>query len=310
MANPLGGMARGGRALIIGAALTVLWLVMLLIFWLTSGGDGAAGAPGWISVVAALMPLVLIWMAVGLAQAIDRLKAEAEGLRAEMAQAAMRRADPRKASEPVHAAAYQPAPSTTTRQIARPAAPARRTDERAHAAASDPRQTSLGLDAPEPVELAPVTVIRALNFPEGPEDHAAIAALREALRDPEHARLIRSAQDVITLLADRGIYTDDLDAGPADVAAWRRFAEGQRGNAVGTVGAVRDPEMLDVATAAMRGDEVFRDAVHHFLRLFDRSVTVLMPELGDDEIIWMAQTRSALAFMLLARAAGLFGQTE
>ena len=54
MASPLGGMARGGRALIIGAALTVLWLVMLLIFWLTSGGDGAAGAPGWISVVAAL----------------------------------------------------------------------------------------------------------------------------------------------------------------------------------------------------------------------------------------------------------------
>ncbi|MEZ5725208.1 MAG: hypothetical protein R3E47_08945 [Paracoccaceae bacterium] len=310
MASPLGGMARGGRALIIGAALTVLWLVMLLIFWLTSGGDGAAGAPGWISVVAALMPLGLIWMAVGLAQAIDRLKAEAEGLRAEMAQATMRRADPRQANEPVHAAAYQPAPSTTTRHIPRPAAPARRTDDRAHAAASDPRQTSLGLDAPEPVELAPVTVIRALNFPEGPEDHAAIAALREALRDPEHARLIRSAQDVITLLADRGIYTDDLDAGPADVAAWRRFAEGQRGNAVGTVGAVRDPEMLDVATAAMRGDEVFRDAVHHFLRLFDRGVTVLMPELGDDEIIWMAQTRSALAFMLLARAAGLFGQTE
>lgn len=310
MADWRSGMARGGRALIIGAVLTALWLVMLLIFWLTSGGDGAAGAPGWISIVAALMPLGLIWMAVGLARAIDRLKAEAEELRAEMAQAAIRRADPRQASEPGQSPAYQPAAPTTTRQIAKPAASARRADDRAHAAASDPRQTSLGLDAPEPVELPPVTVIRALNFPEGPEDHAAIAALREALRDPEHARLIRSAQDVITLLADRGIYTDDLNAGPTDISAWRRFAEGHRGSAVGTMGAVRNPEMLEAATAAMRSDEVFRDAVHHFLRLFDRSVTVLMPELGDDEIVWMAQTRSALAFMLLARAAGLFGQPE
>ena len=67
---------------------------------------------------------------------------------------------------------------------------------------------------------------------------------------------------------------------------------------------------LEAATAAMRGDEVFRDAVHHFLRLFDRSVTEMMPQLSDDEILWLAETRSARAFMLLARAAGLFGQDE
>ncbi len=297
----------GGRALIIGVALTALWLLMLLIFWLTSGSG--SGAPGWISAVAALMPLGLIWLAVGLARAIDTLKAEAETLRADLAHGAALRADPlagRSAAEP----AFRPvaAPAGTTR--ARPAQPARRADDRANAAATDPRQTSLGLDAPEPVDLSAVTVIRALNFPDGPDDREAIAALRDTLRDPDHARLIRSAQDVITLLADRGIYTDDLEAGPADVGAWRRFAEGQRGSAVSAVGAVRNPEMLDAATAEMRSDDVFRDAVHHFLRLFDRSVTALMPEMGDDEIIWMAQTRSALAFMLLARAAGLFGQTD
>ena len=61
----------GGRALIIGVALTALWLLMLLIFWLTSGSG--SGAPGWISAVAALMPLGLIWLAVGLARAIDTL---------------------------------------------------------------------------------------------------------------------------------------------------------------------------------------------------------------------------------------------
>ena len=36
----------------------------------------------------------------------------------------------------------------------------------------------------------------------------------------------------------------------------------------------------------------------------------MMPQLSDDEILWLAETRSARAFMLLARAAGLFGQDE
>lgn len=301
----------GGRALVIGVALTAAWLLLLLIFWLTSGSG--SGAPGWVSAVAALMPLGLIWLAVGLARAIDSLKAEANALRAEVTQGSLTRADPRLPRNAPEADTRQPerrppTPTVTRVQPVKQAQQARRTDERALAAATDPRQSSLGLDAPGSVDLPPMTVIRALNFPDGPNDHEAIAALRETLRDPDQARLIRSAQDVITLLADRGIYTDELEARPADVSAWRRFAEGQRGSAVGAMGAVQDPDMLDAATAAMRGDDVFRDAVHHFLRLFDRSVTALMPELNDDEIAWMAQTRSALAFMLLARAAGLFGQ--
>lgn len=313
MADWRGNSAPGGRALIIGAALSVLWLLMLLVFWLTSGSS--AGAPGWISTVAALMPLGLIWLAVGLARAVDTLKAEAEALRAELQHGAVLRADPLAGRNTAEAAARQtsaPAPSSATVRAAaaKPAATARRGDDRANAAAGDPRQSTLGLDAPEPVDLAPVTVIRALNFPDGPEDREAIAALRETLRDPDHARLIRSAQDVITLLADRGIYSDDLEAGPANVGAWRRFAEGQRGSAVGAVGAIRDPEILDAASAEMRSDDVFRDAVHHFLRLFDRSITALMQDMSDDEVAWLAQTRSALVFMLLARAAGLFGHSD
>ncbi|MDO5604618.1 MAG: hypothetical protein Q4G25_05585 [Paracoccus sp. (in: a-proteobacteria)] len=304
------GMANAsGRAMIIGAALTALWLVMLLILWLGSGGT-ASGPGRWVSVVAALMPLALIWMAVGLARAIDTLRAEAEALRAMLDDTApgdMPRRDPAPppaipASPARTAPAMRPAGAVTGR--ARPAPPA----PTAATATADPRQHRLGLDAPEPVELPAEVVIRALNFPDGPADHEAIAAMREALRDADHARLIRSAQDVVTLLAERGIYTDDLVPGPADPAAWHRFAEGQRGRAVAAVGAVRDPAMLETASSAMRNDEVFRDAMHHFLRLFDRGVTAVMPRLNDDQITRLADTRSARAFMLLARAAGLFGQ--
>ncbi|MBA4490741.1 hypothetical protein [Paracoccus sp. S1E-3] len=306
-----GSSERGNRALVIGAGLTALWLVMLLIFSLTGSG-AAAGAPRWISVVAALMPLGLIWMAVGLARAIDTLRAEADALRAQLDRERLMAEPPPRSPAPAgrapDAIASAPAAPRPT-PMPRPAPAARRADPAA-AAAADPRQTSLGLDTPERLDLPDETVILALNFPDGPEDAAAIAALREALRDPDQARLIRSAQDVVTLLAERGIITDDLIPDAPDPAAWRRFGDGQRGRAVSGVGAIRDAAALEAATAAMRGDEVFRDAVHHFLRLFDRSVTELMPRLSDDEILWLADTRSARAFMLLARAAGLFGQDE
>ncbi|SDD96388.1 hypothetical protein SAMN05421538_103130 [Paracoccus isoporae] len=304
-----GGRDKAGRATIIGAALTALWLVMLLLFWLTSGGAG--DGPGrWVSIVAALMPVALIWVAVRLAHSVQALGDEAQDLRASLEHHLLRREPPRGGAEAA-------APETATPRLAapppRPAPPAA-TRERAAAPPpvrrEEPRQSSLGFDAPEPVDLPAETVLRALNFPDGPDDAAAIAALRDALRDPDHARLIRSAQDVVTLLADRGIYTDDLEPAPADAAAWRRFAEGQRGQAVSGVGAVHDPQMLEAAVVAMRSDDVFRDAVHHFLRLFDRGATALLPRLSDDEIVWLAETRSARAFMLMARAAGLFGQEE
>lgn len=296
-----GNSTRGNRALVIGAGLSALWLAMLLVFWLTGNG-AAAGAPRWVSVVAALMPLGLIWMAVGLARAIDALRAEADALRAQLD----RERSTATAPPPAARATAQAPVAPRHAAMPRPAPAPRRTETQT--AASDPRQTSLGLDAPEPLDLPGETILLALNFPDGPDDRAAIAALREALRDPDQARLIRSAQDVVTLLAERGIITDDLAPDATDPAAWRRFGDGQRGRAVSGVGAIRDTAALEAATAAMRGDEVFRDAVHHFLRLFDRSVTELMPQLTDDEILWLAQTRSARAFMLLARAAGLFGQ--
>ncbi|WBU56768.1 hypothetical protein [Paracoccus sediminicola] len=299
-----------GRATLIGAGLTVLWLFMLLIFWLTAG-DAGSGPGRWVSVVAALMPLGLIWLAVGLARAVDELREEAVSLRAALEHSVLRKEPPRNAaaqgvSAPAASPMPRPAQTAPARTVPHPSLPR----AAATAAASEPdlRQTSLGFDAPEPVELPTQTVIRALNFPDGPNDREAVAALRDALRDPDHARLIRSAQDVVTLLAERGIYTDDLAPEPTDARAWRRFAEGQRGQAVSGVGTVRDPEIIEAATAAMRADDVFRDAVHHFLRLFDRSATALLPRLSDDEIFWMADTRSARAFMLMARASGLFGQ--
>ena len=63
----------------------------------------------------------------------------------------------------------------------------------------------------------------------------------------------------------------------------------------------------EVASALLRGDEIFRDAAHHFLRHFDILLTRLLPQLDDAEIEVLAESRSARAFMLVGRGAGIFG---
>ena len=72
--------------------------------------------------------------------------------------------------------------------------------------------------------LAPLSLadfIRALQFPESPDDRAGFRALRLALEDRNVAKLIRAAQDVLTLLSQEGIYMDDLKPDRARPEVWR-----------------------------------------------------------------------------------------
>ena len=77
--------------------------------------------------------------------------------------------------------------------------------------------------------MDPATLIRALHFPEDAQDTEGFAALRRALGDARIAPLIKAAQDVLTRLAQEGIYMDDLRPDRARPEFWRAFAQGTRG---------------------------------------------------------------------------------
>lgn len=160
-------------------------------------------------------------------------------------------------------------------------------------------------------ELATATMevadfIKALQFPDSAEDEERIRALRLALTHPDIARMIRAAQDVLTLLSQDGIYMDDLQPDQPLVGSWRRFASGERGTAITSVGAISDAELVSQTHARMQDDTVFRDAAQHFLRVFDRIVQEFAPNASDAELLALADTRTARAFMLVGRAAGIF----
>lgn len=300
------------RLVRIGAVITGIWLVLVLISSVFGYEDGGRSlAQRLVALAGVLMPVALIWLAVWIARALDELRAEAAHLRAQLAiarageDAALPDAPLRDMPRPVQT----PAGQTPTAQMpaSRPAPPAAARPAPRPAPAADGRQASLGLDAPALPELEPYELVAALNFPDGPNDQVAISALRKALARPELARLIRAAQDVVTLLAAQGVFMDDMRAESLHPALWRRFAHGARGAEVVDLSLDTDEASLQVAATMLRWDEVFRDVAHHFLRHFDRVITRAADEFDDQALAALSDTRSGRAFTLLAQVTGMVG---
>lgn len=308
---------------LVAAALAVVWVVAVVVYVLRAPeGTGALGLVMTLLVV--FLPLALIWAAVSTLRSVRVLRAEAARLQASVD--AMRNAY--VASQQTGSTGLRPSVEKKLEDIARQTETALATftsrrdaglsvpsaDRKAALVAPVPaapaeEQPGLALGTPAESMRPPLSVsdfIRALQFPEDPDDRDGFRALRAALEDREVAKLIRAAQDVLTLLSQEGIYMDDLRPDRARPEVWRKFASGERGRGVASVGGVRDRSSLALTAGRMREDPVFRDAGHHFLRTFDRMFQQFEKNATDAEIAELADTRTARAFMLFGRVMGVF----
>lgn len=308
---------------IVAAVVALIWLALVAGFFLfATPGESGAGSFGTIMVLVAIfLPLALIWVVAATARATRAIRAEAERLQSTIdamrqamaAQSAMNRPTVEKKLEEIATAARQAESAIATFTSRRdgegaaaerkPALPA------ARPAAPAEEQPALALGTPAEALAPPVSVedlVRALNFPDSADDKDGIRALRAALEDRSLAKLIRAAQDVLTLLGQDGIYMDDLRPDRAKPDLWRRFASGERGKTIAALGGVRDRSSLALTAGRMRQDTIFRDAAHHFLRQFDKTVAAFEANATDQQLVALAETRTARAFMLLARVTGTF----
>ena len=169
--------------------------------------------------------------------------------------------------------------------------------------------TAVAQPVPEPAEpiLDWPNMLLALNFPRDEKDAEGFRALRLAKRDENAGRLLRAAEDMLNLLAQEGIYMDDLRPTIAPAYDWRSFAEGTRGNDVGSVGGIIAPEAMERIKAREKNDQIFKDTSLYFLRRFDIMLKSFVEGASDGQIQQLADTRTGRAFMLLGRAAGMFG---
>lgn len=320
--SPAPGRHTGGAGPELLAALASFgWLGALALWFMLApeGGGPLADIP---ALTAAVLPLVLIWGAAITLRSVRDLRAEAqrlhaavEALRTAPVAAPVSGAVEKKPEDPERAAprpVESASASFTSRRDATLGLPSA---DRKAALVAAPRpgpaeeQPALALGTPAEDLRAPLSVadfVRALQFPESPDDKDGFRALRLALEDRAVAKLIRAAQDVLTLLSQEGIYMDDLRPDRARPELWRSFANGERGRAISGLGGIRDRSSLALASGRMREDPIFRDAAHHFLRTFDRTFAEFEKNATDAELVDLADTRTARAFMLVGRVAGVF----
>ena len=119
--------------------------------------------------------------------------------------------------------------------------------------------------------------------------------------------MLQSAEDVLTILAQHGIFMEELSSEGVEADALRRFHAGARGAEVDAAGGIRDVEKIEKVRGLTQTDPIFRDAALFFQRRFDRMLADFLPEARDEQILALADTRSGRAFMLLARTSGAVG---
>ena len=289
--------------------LTLLWLAVVVLVLVAvpdatqAGLMPTGGVLSWaVFAIGVALPVALIWVIDSTARSIRDLRDEAARLKITIDslrqnQHARTRLYGQGASGP--GASAQGASGRASGASAK-------TDRKPAAPDAEPGlalEAGLPEDAP-PVDLA--TAIRALNFPENTEDRAGFRALQAALQNRALAKLIRAAQDVLTLLSQDGIYMDDLAPVTAPPEVWRRFAIGIRGPEIAGMAAIEDADILGAVATRMRADTIFRDAAHHFLRQFDRSFADFEAVATDEQIAALCETRTARAFMLIGRVTKVF----
>lgn len=311
---------------IVAALLAFVWVVAVLSYVILTPTPDAGGLLGVVmTLLVVFLPLALIWASITTLRSVRVLQDEAARLQASVdamrnaylvnqhSAAAMKPSVEQRLDEIAAAAKVTGSVLATfsTRRDQALTVPSADRKAALVPAGVDPgaEQPTLALGTPAEDMRAPLSVgdfIRALNFPDGPDDRDGFRALRLALEDRNVARLIRAAQDVLTLLSQEGIYMDDLKPDRAGPELWRKFAAGERGRTIAGLGGIRDRSSLALTAGRMREDPVFRDAGHHFLRTFDRSFSAFEANASDADLDELAQTRTARAFMLFGRVTGTF----
>ena len=306
---------------VIAAVLSLLWLLGAGVFFLTlGGGDSDFDSIRFVMMLIAIfMPIAMIWVGALAVRASVTMREESRRLQSAisaMRQTYLAQQQGGAANQSVEKkleeiAAAQRKTETTLAMFTsiRPAAVPPEDKLAIPAPVTADGQASFALGTPSETLAPPLSVadfIRALNFPETADDKEGFRALRRALSDRKVSQLVHAAQDVLTLMSQDGIYMDDLRPDRAKPEVWRKFAQGERGSAMAPLGGVRDRSSLALAAGRMKQDAIFRDAVHHFLRKFDKTFSEFETTAMDEEIAALTDTRTARAFMLLGRVAGTF----
>ena len=149
-------------------------------------------------------------------------------------------------------------------------------------------------------------ILRALHFPKDKNDTAGFKALSLVRQDARMNELLRASEDFLTLLAQDGIYLDDLEIDPPPADSWAEFTKNDRNNLVKKLNCLEIGHLINQLEYRMKSDSVFRDANLVLLRRFDQFLREKLKSGSDSQIFNLASTRTGRAFMIAGQISKAF----
>ena len=149
-------------------------------------------------------------------------------------------------------------------------------------------------------------LLQALHFPNDKNDSVGFEALKIARMNNAVLELLRVSEDFLNLLAQDGIYLDDLIIEAPPVEAWLNFVNTDKKFRTRKLSCVGIDEYIEKLKLRAKADAVFRDTALMLFRRFDRLLRDKIGLAQDHQIFRLASTRSGKAFLIVGKISDIF----
>ncbi|MYG42600.1 MAG: hypothetical protein F4203_05590 [Rhodobacteraceae bacterium] len=145
------------------------------------------------------------------------------------------------------------------------------------------------------------TLIRAFNMPNDENDSEGYDAIEAAIKIESLDNLLRNSHELLITLAGYDLIMDDLEIDMGLITTWRRFAADSAVGMVSSLGGTGTFVEIDKVSSILTENSNFESLANTFNKQMEEFISKVIPQLSDDEIRELAQTRTFLAFLLLGQ---------
>ena len=149
-------------------------------------------------------------------------------------------------------------------------------------------------------------LLKALNFPNDKNDSSGFMALSIARRNDTVLRLLQVSEDFLNLLAQDGIYLDDLKIEQPQVQAWLNFVKIDKQQYNHRLDCLGIDEHIVKLKMRAKSDAVFRDTSLMLIRRFDKLLRYKLNAADNHHVLKIAETRTGKAFLIVGKISNIF----
>ncbi|MEE2774541.1 MAG: hypothetical protein VYE27_06495 [Pseudomonadota bacterium] len=158
----------------------------------------------------------------------------------------------------------------------------------------------------DPIEITWPVLLRALHFPNDPNDTEGFLALKIAHQSSIISDVLRASEDLLNLLAQDGIYLDDLTIDQPPVEAWINFINSNREGLSRKLDCIGIEDRTPSLRQRVKSDIIFRDTALILIRRFDQMLKDRLEAADDNQIFSLAFTRTGKAFLIAGKICNSF----